>query len=74
MIAGLVVFGVAVCCMISYRMSLVWFPYTRCDRCDGSGRRDGSTRTKFGPCNKCKGSGRRERLGRRLLGIGRDGR
>lgn len=71
MIAGLVVFCVAVCCLVCYRFSLVLYPYTRCPRCKGSGRNDGSNRKRWGSCRKCGGSGKRERFGRRVLGIGR---
>lgn len=72
MIAGLVVFGVAICCMVCYRISLSIHPYTNCPRCNGNGKNAGSTPTKYGPCRKCGGSGRRERFGRRFLGVDRD--
>jgi DnaJ-class molecular chaperone len=71
-ILGLTVFGVAVCCLAAYRISLSLHPFTNCPRCNGNGKNAGSTRTKFGRCRKCGGSGRRERLGRRVFGIDRD--
>jgi hypothetical protein len=45
-----------------------WFwPYTRCGRCDGTGRNRGSGTRRFGLCKKCGGSGRRQVRGSRMI-------
>lgn len=56
-------FVVAVC----WRISLRFWPYARCGRCEGSGRNAGSNRQRWGFCRKCGGSGRRERVGVRFF-------
>lgn len=57
--------------LICWRISLSVRPYTSCRSCGGRGRNSWSNARFFGPCRKCGGSGRKERLGRRLLGIGK---
>lgn len=52
-----------------YLAACRWWPYTRCRRCDGGGRRGqpGAKRTAWRLCPRCHGNGRRLRLGRRLI-------
>lgn len=57
----------AVLAAVGYRVSLWLWPYTRCSRCEGTGRKGGSNAKRWGPCKKCGGSGRQERLGVRLF-------
>lgn len=57
-------------------LSLVWlagyalacwlWPFRRCPRCKGTGKRFSPSGKAFGNCWRCKGSGRRIRLGRRV--------
>ena len=72
MTLGFLIFCGAVGWVAWYRVSLVQHPFTPCQKCNGSGKNPGSTRTKYGQCRKCGGSGRKERFGRRLFGIDRD--
>jgi hypothetical protein len=45
----------------------IW-PYAKCRRCGGTGKRPSPTGRTWRKCDRCKGSGERLRLGRRLLG------
>lgn len=49
-------------------------PFTRCRRCEGTGRRTKSStfgRTRLRPCRRCKGVGSHLRAGRRLYHFAR---
>ncbi len=46
--------------------ALFW-PYTKCSWCKGTGRNWGSTSKRFGYCWFCKRTGRRQVLGSRAL-------
>lgn len=48
-------------------ISLRFWPYTACKRCNGTGRNGGSNRSRWGVCRRCNGSGKRERLAHRML-------
>ncbi|GAA4306309.1 hypothetical protein ACFQY7_56375 [Actinomadura luteofluorescens] len=48
-----------------WAVSVYAYPFRPCSRCEGSGRKHGSTRRRFGPCNRCGGTGRTQRLGSR---------
>jgi DnaJ-class molecular chaperone len=52
---------------VCYRISLKFWPWTYCRRCEGGGRNAGSTRKRFGTCRACGGSGRKKRLGARMI-------
>jgi hypothetical protein len=45
-----------------------WFwPYARCGRCGGTGRRQSPSGKAFRLCRRCQGSARRLRIGRRVF-------
>lgn len=49
-----------------YVASCAWWPFTRCSRCEGSGKRSRSDGKVWRTCRSCKGAGKRLRAGRRL--------
>jgi hypothetical protein len=53
-------------CGAAWVIGLLLWPYSPCNRCEGSGRNAGSNSRRWGPCSRCKGSGRRLRAGARL--------
>jgi hypothetical protein len=58
-----------------YAVACALWPFTACDRCDGSGRRRSPSGRNYGRCRKCKGRGEQLRLGRRVmnrLGVAKD--
>jgi len=63
--------GVAVLLFAATGGSWLWslrrHPYTRCRRCDGTGRNSGSTGRRYGRCRKCKGKPERLRFGARMF-------
>lgn len=54
-----------------YFVACVWWPYTNCRRCSGTGKRRSPTGKAWRPCGRCDGSGRRIRFGRVLWEIAR---
>jgi hypothetical protein len=48
-------------------VSLYFWPLGPCLSCNGTGRRSGSNRRRYGECRRCKGTGRRQRAGSRLV-------
>ncbi|MFC0624739.1 hypothetical protein [Kribbella deserti] len=52
---------------------LVW-PFGKCRRCDGTGKRKAPLGKVFRPCGRCEGTGRRVRLGRHVVNHIRDAR
>lgn len=43
------------------------WPFAKCPKCEGKGRRDSPTGRAFRICKRCKGTGRRIRTGRRVF-------
>lgn len=58
--------AVALCVSAGYAVACQLWPFMRCRRCHGSGRRTSPTGRAYGRCRKCKGTGERLRLGRRF--------
>jgi hypothetical protein len=48
-------------------VSLYFWPFAPCARCQGTGCNHGSNRKRFGECRRCQGTGLRARLGSRLV-------
>jgi hypothetical protein len=57
--------GLAVTAGLAYAGSCWLYPFARCGRCEGSGKRSRADGQVFDLCRRCKGSGRRLRYGRR---------
>jgi DnaJ-class molecular chaperone len=51
---------------LGYAVACTVWPYTRCPRCAGSGKRRSPSGKAWRPCRSCSGTGRRVRLGRRI--------
>lgn len=49
-----------------YAVNCWWWPWARCSRCHGGGRKYAPNGKAFRDCRRCRGTGRRVRLGRRL--------
>lgn len=47
-----------------YALECWLWPFGKCSRCQGSGRRDSPDGKHWGDCRRCKGKGRRIRVGR----------
>ena len=59
--ALLIALGAFACWLISVYV----YPFRHCGRCDGTGRKPGSTRRRFDLCRRCSGTGRVQRTGSR---------
>lgn len=53
--------------LVFYAVSCRWWPWARCLRCHGDGRRRRDDRKVWRTCPRCHGTGRRLRIGRRIL-------
>lgn len=53
--------------VLAYGLDLWRRPFTRCRRCNGTGKVAGSTSKRWGPCPKCTGKPPRYRLGAQLV-------
>ncbi|MBN1172718.1 MAG: hypothetical protein JXA67_11140 [Micromonosporaceae bacterium] len=58
--------GILALAALGYAASCLFWPYTRCGRCEGTGKRSRKDGRVWRPCRTCKGSGRRLRVGRWL--------
>jgi hypothetical protein len=64
--------AVAVTVLIALYAAACWlWPFARCRRCDGSGKRPSPSGRAWRRCDRCRGSGEWLRLGARVLGSGR---
>jgi hypothetical protein len=76
--AGAVVFWAILAIVVAtpaYAVACALWPFQRCPRCEGSGRRVSPSGKNYGRCRKCKGRGERLRLGRRVMnkiGVAKD--
>ncbi|MFG1850826.1 hypothetical protein ACGFJT_03215 [Actinomadura geliboluensis] len=61
--ATMILLGMAAA--LVWAVSVYTYPFRPCRRCQGTGRKPGSTRRRFGPCNRCGGTGRTQRTGSR---------
>jgi hypothetical protein len=62
----LILIGSALVTALVYTGSCWLFPFARCVRCDGSGRRSRDDGKVWRLCRRCRGTGRRLRVGRRV--------
>jgi hypothetical protein len=46
-----------------WRQSLRKWPYTKCRKCEGTQKNEGSNKERWGKCPECGGTGRRLRWG-----------
>lgn len=51
---------------VTYALSCWWFPYGKCQKCSGTGKKYASDGKHFRDCRRCKGAARRLRVGRRV--------
>jgi hypothetical protein len=58
--------GVAAWALV-YAASCRWWPWARCLRCHGEGKRRRGDRKVWRTCPRCHGTGRRLRIGRLIL-------
>lgn len=71
---GLAFVGLLILGFGNWVASMFW-PFTSCGKCDGSGRRSSPSGRNYGRCRRCKGAGERLRFGRRVinrLGVAKD--
>lgn len=61
---ALVLLGMAVA--LVYAASCWWWPFAKCGRCGGKGKRERADGKVWRDCKRCKASGRRLRVGRKL--------
>lgn len=50
-----------------YAIACTFWPFARCTKCAGSGRRRSPSGRAFRECRRCKGTGRRLRTGRLIF-------
>lgn len=50
-----------------YALACAVWPYRRCSRCGGTGKRRSPSGKAWRPCGRCDGSGHSVRVGRRLV-------
>lgn len=53
--------------LTGYGLACHLWPFTACNRCQGSGKRRSPSSRHFGHCRRCHGTGRQLRTGRRFL-------
>ncbi len=63
----LISIGVVLLWAAGYAIACWLWPFTRCGRCKGTGRRPSPTGKAWGPCRKCKGKAARIRTGRKTF-------
>lgn len=61
-----VLVGLVAAAGLVYAGSCWLYPFRKCGRCTGTGKRERPDREVFALCRRCQGSGRRLRIGRRV--------
>lgn len=63
----LVLIGAVLLSVAGYAVACWLWPFTRCRRCDGTGRRMSPSGKNWGSCRRCKGKAARLRAGRKIF-------
>ncbi len=63
----LILFGGGMLWVAGYAVACWLWPFTKCKKCDGSGRRKSPSGKNWGPCRRCKGKASRIRTGRKIF-------
>lgn len=59
--------ALAIGALLYYCSSCLFWPYGKCLRCDGGGKKKAMWGGGFRMCGRCSGGGRRLRIGRRIF-------
>lgn len=63
----LILTGAALAWAAYYTFACWQWPFAKCSRCDGTGKRMSPSGKNWGTCRRCKGKARRLRTGRKIF-------
>lgn len=63
----LVLIGLGLLWAAYYVVACWLWPFAKCSRCDGTGKRKSPSGKNWGPCRRCKGKAARIRTGRKIF-------